>query len=265
MGFAPALRRRHDGHAHFVHGVAAYGAVDGAGFREHARSEGEALCEGSRKLQPGVFAERHDDEPACVLVYAVHDAGPQAPHAEQGRIAGGEALHERACRAGRAGVHGEAGRLVADDDVAVFVEHVQFPVLCLQRAFRGRQGDFHALAGTYLAGRLRDGAAVNAAQAVFYGFFQRFAGNVFPAGCAEGVPDGAVEAQAPGAAGDGKGEAGAVGRARRSVMGFRHQLCALPRTVMVWNDCPMVVPLCRLGTSLPGVRLVMTARPMTRR
>ena len=159
-------------------------------------------------------------------------------------------------------MHGEARRFVADHDALILVEHVEVSLFGPQRALRRGKGDCHALPRENLSGRLCHDTALHKAQSVRDSFLQDLSGD-----CAaiKSIPDGAVEAQASGAVRDGEAEAGSLRGAGWYVFFFRHHLCALPRTVMVWKDSPMVLPLCRLGTSAPGVSVVITARPMIRR
>ncbi len=69
----------------------------------------------------------HDQQPARVLVEAVHDAGPR--HAADARQAlaamGDQRVDERAVRVARARMHDEPRRLVDDDQRVVLVDHVE--------------------------------------------------------------------------------------------------------------------------------------------
>ena len=89
-------------------------------FRRQAADQGQIflvhLAPGKSRAQRQArgFGQGHQQKAAGILVQTVDNAGAQAFQSAQLRKASQQALHQGVFRAGRAGVHGESGGLVAD-------------------------------------------------------------------------------------------------------------------------------------------------------
>lgn len=148
------------GHALAVRRVAADGRVDRAGIFAQIAADDGLIRAGhrmvgqlrrERKMRKVVF--RRDEQTGCVLVDAVHDAGPPLPADAGEAVAavGEQGVDERAVLVAGRGVHDHAARLIDDDEVIVLIHHVQRQILRHQLRGRGiRQRDDKRVAGRCL-------------------------------------------------------------------------------------------------------------------
>ena len=84
-----------------------------------------------------------DEEAGRVAVEPVDDAGP-VPVSARG-VVSEQAVHQRAPLVPRAGMDDDAGRLVDDEEMLVFPDHVEVHLLGLERAGFGREHDHDLL------------------------------------------------------------------------------------------------------------------------
>ncbi len=146
-----AARRRHDGHFLPVARVAADRRVDERLRRlEAAVDQGQidlghgAVLELVLQIPKGVIVLGGDDEAAGVLVQPVDDARPPlAADALQVGAVGQQGVDQRAAFVAQRRMDDHAGRFVDDDQVAVFVAHVQRDVLGLDDGLDHRRHGGH--------------------------------------------------------------------------------------------------------------------------
>ena len=183
------------GHFDLGRGMAPQGLAAFPLFRRQAADQGQIflvhLAPGKSRAQrqARAFGQGHQQKAAGILVQTVDNAGAQAFQSAQLWKASQQALHQGVFRAGRAGVHGESGGLVADHQAFVLPEQFKMAFLGAERVFRRRQLQQHSLTRTGFGVRPGQGQAVHQAAPGKHGLLQ---GRARKSG--SGVPQDAIQA-----------------------------------------------------------------------
>lgn len=81
---------------------------------------------------------RHDNQPGRVLVKTMNDAGTErAACPAQSMRTGEQCVHERRLLEGGGRVRGEASRLIYDEQIRVFVSHIELNIGRLEGMWHG--------------------------------------------------------------------------------------------------------------------------------